>query len=1254
MKTKICLYSNPANLNSIPQALKEIEKEFGNILDFKYFNVTDIDNELIPEEIIARTILDSEILLIDIRTSSRASELLIKTVRENDYAGEIIILVGAIKEVLVLTRIGSLKMENILKRSEGKPFNWKKIQKIMNFFKKLGRILPFGTMRHSRNWVLMMEYWRYSGVHNIKNLLLFILKNYGNQAVKYEKLIKIEEHGLYNPILNKFYSNLKDYFSDYGYDKKKKTVGILFYSELYFYMAVDTIKELISHLEPHVNVLPLFTNGFDNLEPIQKYFQDQSYPIDCFVNFLWFRLNGGPFGGDPQPTLKTLSEINVPVFNMVPMYQGEINRWKESIKGISPIETICTVMLPELDGLIEPIPSLGLIDIQENEGFSNFKITIPIKDRVQKIASRILKWLNLRVKKNKNKKIALVFYNYPPGEDNLGNAAYLDVFRSINEIINKLKEKGYQTGSISQKILGDVFIKQGLINSSKWSTNELRSEHNIKVNHQDYEEWLNEIPEANQKEIIENWGPSPGKINVINGDLLIPGIISGNVFIGLQPSRGIAEDVQKAYHDQNLPPHHQYVAFYKWIENEFQADAIIHVGTHGTLEFLKGKEVGMSENCFSDILIGSIPHFYIYHVTNSSEAMIAKRRSYAVIINHQTPPFFESGLYEEYSELEELFHEYNEAKVQDEIRAKRVEEKIFELAKNKNIDAGSVDEIFDVLYEIKRSSIPKGLHIFGQGYSKNDLMNYLTFILKYRRGELPSLHEIIAKSMGLEYFSLMNTPSASHNNKANSEVIEEIDGIAFKIVENLMISKNSAMNTFIIPQELREDFSRVLNYAEKVLNDIQNSNELENLIRALNGEYILPNSGGDPIRTPESFPTGRNTYQFDPRQIPSEVAYIRGAEIAEQTLKRYHEKYGKYPENVGVILWGFETAQTRGETVGQILNYLGVRVITDAIRIEPRLELIPLNELKRPRIDVTVNICGFFRDLFPNLIQLLNKAARLVSELEEKETENYVKVHSRAIYEQIKSDMKDQKMAKRLSESRVFGPRAGEYGTNLTSIIETSNWKDENQLGKSYMESMDHVYSENIHAKSMKKVFQTLLSGVEIVSQVRNTHEYDFVDLDHYYEFFGGLSKAVELNRGEKPEMLVSDTTEEIIKVKDVNAVISKGIRTRLLNPKWANALLEHDQHGAQKIGDRVENILGFAATTKEVNNWIWNDVSEFYLFNEEMRNKLKENNKWATHEMALRLYEAYKRGYWKATEEQIKKLKEIILEVEGWIEESL
>ncbi|MHA1384057.1 MAG: magnesium chelatase subunit H [Candidatus Helarchaeota archaeon] len=1254
MKTKICLYASSANTNSVPQAVEEIKKEYGEILEFTYFNVSDINNELISEKKVRHSIIDSDILLIDIRTTSRASNLLVQIVKEYNYNKTIIVLVGGAKEVLNLTKIGSLRMEKILQRGKKKPFDYKKIQRIMNIFKKLGWILPFGMMKHARNWVLMMEYWRHSGVQNIKNLLLFVLKKYGKQKVKYKPLIKIQDFGIYHPFLNKYYKNLKNYFSDYDFDKKKKTVGILLYSKIYFNMTIDTVKELISYLEPHVNVLPILTEGTENLIALEKYFLDSKYPIDCIVDFLWFRLNGGPFGGDPTPTLKLLSKINVPIFNMVPMFQEEIERWKESIKGIAPITTICAVILPELDGIIEPIPSLGLINFEKHEEYSDYKITVPIKDRVKKIANRILKWMNLRSKKNKEKRIAIILYNYPPGENNIGNAAYLDVFQSIIRIIEKMGENGYLVDKISEKSLGDLFIKHGWVNSSKWSSSESILENIIKVTPQEYIQWLREIPDTNQNEIIDTWGPPPGKVNVIDGNIIIPGTILGNIFIGLQPSRGIAEDVEKAYHDKSLPPHHQYLAFYKWIEKKFGADAVIHVGTHGTLEFLKGKEVGLSENCFPDILIGDLPHLYIYHITNTSEAMIAKRRSYAEIINYKTPPFFNSDLYEEYAELELLIHEYNEAEVQNEVRVKKIEEKIFQIAKEKNIGGNSVEEIHDILYEIKSSFIPKGLHIFGEKFSKEDLIQYLSLILKYRRGELPSLHEIIAKSRNLDYYDLIKNPTKFHQNKLNSEIIEEIDNIAISIVEKLIISIDSAIKISNISFDLQDDLLNILKYAKNVLRNIENSNELENLIRALNAEFILPNSGGDPIRSPESFPTGRNTYQFDPRLIPSETAYSRGAEIADETLKMYYKKHGKYPQSIGIILWGFETAQTRGESIGQILRYLGVRAVVDPIRIEPKVELIPLSELKRPRIDVTINICGFFRDLFPNLVHLLNKATILVSEQDESDSENYVKLHTKTIFEEIKNEMQDEKIAKRLSQSRVFGPQAGEYGTNLTSLIETSNWQEEKQLGESYIECMNNIYAENIHAKSMKKVFRTLLSNVEIVSQIRNTHEYDFVDLDHYYEFFGGFSKAVELNRGKKPEMLVSDTTGEIIKVKDVNKIISKGIRTRLLNPKWAKAMLRHKHHGTQKIGDRVENLLGFAATTGEVNNWIWDDIAEFYLFNEEMQKKLKENNKWATHQMALRLFEAYKRGYWRANKEQIEKLKEIILEIEGWIEETL
>jgi len=632
--------------------------------------------------------------------------------------------------------------------------------------------------------------------------------------------------------------------------------------------------------------------------------------------------------------------------------------------------------------------------------------------------------------------------------------------------------------------------------------------------------------------------------------------------------------------------------------------------------------------------------------------MIAKRRSYATIINHMSPPYTHSGLYEGFTELEELIKEYHEAILQDPIRAKRVHSQIMEKAKEFNIEFIDIDEIYDELFTIKRSIIPRGLHILGEKYTEEELVEFVSFILRYDRGEIKSLNRILAESKGIDYDYAIKHPNEKHDGRSYAQVLSEIEEEAKRVVRLSFNSLETALKSTELKGRLAKDLEETLAYGHQVASNLEKSDELGSLISALDGNYVFPNLGGDPIRTPEVLPTGCNTYQFDPRLIPSDAAYQRGVEIAENTLKQYYEKNGRYPESVAVVLWGFETTKTRGETVGQILGYLGVKVVRDRSIWFPKLKLIPLKELGRPRIDVVVNICGFFRDMFPETMKLLNEAFNMVASLDESENRNYVKKHSDELFRDLVEEFQDEKTAKRLSNARIFGPRSGEYGTRLTRLIETSNWESEEQVAEAYISSMNNVYAENVHGRQVDRIYRSVLQNVELVSQVRDTHEYEVTDLDHYYEFFGGLSKAVETVKGEKPEMLISDTTREVIRTETVDRAIQRGVRTRLLNPKWIDGMLKHDYHGGQKIADRVEYLLGLAATTNRVDNWIWSRVAENYVFNEEMRKKLQENNKWALHEIIGRLLEASQRGYWQATQEELDKLRQLYLEVEGELEE--
>ena len=1241
------------------EAVNELKEEFELDVEFKIYYPNQINEGEIEEEIIKNDLRSSDIVLIDIRGGGRSSEIVYDALKdENNIVLNLIAPMGKLMEI---TRLGSFAGGKIAARMktaakveiEDPEELWKKIERVQKIVETAGRFLPIKSAKDAQNYMKATKYWRYGGKENYYNLLLFLLRDYLKYELpKAKEPVEFPDYGIFHPQYG-YFTDLEEFIEASDFEEMRSTLGILFYGGMHFDQSVSTVKAFISELK-EFNIIPVYADGIHNLRAIKHYFFRNNKPlVDAVINLMWFRINGGPLGGNPDLTAELLKELNVPIFAPVPMLMREVEKWRESPTGLSPIEIIAAVIWPELDGCIEPIPSCGMQDIIVGE--IEAKEVAPIEDRVERIAGRLRNWLKLKQKPNNEKRLAIIVYGYPPGEGNIGKAAYLDVFLSVKRLLERLKESGYEV-ELPEKELHDLFEAKAIVNSGTWFREEETLENCYSIDIKEYREFFHSLPKEVQSDVIEDWGEPPGTVMTVDDKFVIPGIVFGNVFVGIQPARPpLGEsDLAKAAHDKTKPPHHQYLAFYFWLQEVWGADAVFHVGTHGLAEFMKGKEVGMSASCSPDILIGNMPHLYIYHVLNTSESTIAKRRLYGTMISYNSPPYTTSDLYEDYVELQDLIDEYHEAVLQDPLRSEKVKEKIFELAKELKFEGTSIPNIHQQLYEMKRSIIPKGLHVVGQRYEKETFKKFTEFILRYDREDIKSLNRILAESTGIDYdLALRNKEKyASQLDKIDKKCADLVDCCFEESIESAVKKSN-------VDSKHRKDLKKTVAFGIEVAeNYADNSNELKSCLRGLDTEFIEPSLGGDVVRTPEVLPTGRNINQFDPNKIPTSTAYERGAEIADNTIKRYLERDGKYPDSVGIVLWGFETTKTGGESIGQILHYLGVKVIREMGSWYPKLEIIPLEELGRPRIDCLLNICGFFRDMFPNLIQLLNQAFTLVTSLDEPIEMNFVKKHSLENLETLKTELEkgviDEKTANKIACGRIYGPKAGEYGTRMLSLVEDSIWKEEKDLAEVYIQSMNHLYVENIHAQKRDELYRKNLAKIDLVSQVRDSHDYEIVDLDHYFEFFGGLSKAVETVKGEKAAMLITDTTKEVIKTEDVGDVIVRGTRTRLLNPKWIDGMLEHDHHGAQQIADRLENTLGLAATTNAVPNWIWSSIAERFVFDEEMRKRLEENNKFAAVEIMERLFEAEKRGYWKATKEELEKMRKAYLEMEGDIEEGL
>lgn len=1200
---KIFAITTMNNTLSLKDALGKIKRDYGDIVLIRKIYLEKFENPQVSMEEVAAQIDQSDIILIDIRGDERIGRELPELLKGKNKT--VITLVWGNPIIMGLTNLGEFNARELMADFQENGQDLEKLvrnQQVNQIIQYVNKFNPENRkklQKNVKNWFTIMDYYRQNDAENLQNMILFLLKNYCavGEIKSIEGPKEMPDCGLYIPYRG-IYTDLEEYKKASRFDESKPTVGILFYGGMHFDDTRPMVEALYENLIDKTNLVIVFSEVMQNIKSLNLYMDD----IDLFVNLQFFQINGGPMGGDPEVTYDFFQKRNVPYLIGLRGYETDIQRWGEEGEGLNPMEIILGVTLPELDGAIEPVFTSGL-EIKDDPDLGEVRIISTVPDRVEKLTKRILNWIKLRRKDNSEKKIALLTYNYPSGEENLANAGYLDVFASLEIFLQKLKENNYQV-EIPESKLKDLFLSESILNSPNYL-----KKSGILIPVDEYKEWFSELPIEVQQDVTDSWGESPGDIMVENGYFLIPGMELGHIFLGVQPSRGVHEDPEKAYHDKQLPPHHQYLAFYHYLENHFEADAVLHFGTHGTLEFTPGKEVGMSSTCYPDILIGNLPHLYYYWVGNTSESTIAKRRSYAQCISHASPNMKSSDLYEDYLILEELISQYTQNP--DENILIMINKKAQELHLPENLE-----EISQELYRMKRRLIPSGLHIMDSKPEKEDLTDYLLGVLRIDR-EYPSLLKLNAEHEGKDWKSLNNFQKDKLESQSRRIIMDIINGDT--------------------PEWLPEGYGEDVN---AIIDSINSSLESEGLLNALEGSYILPARGGDPIRDPEVYPTGRAMYAFDPRQIPTVTADSRGKMAADLIIESYLEKHGKYPKRVGIVLWGFETLKTGGDTISTILSLLGVKIKHQKGAWIKKMEVIPLEELGRPRIDVAVTICGIFRDTLGTHIDFINRAVKMVARLEEDPEMNYIREN----YLQESDDLGENTLA------RIFGPAPTEYATSMRTLVENSSWEDEEELSKSYEDSMSYAYLPG-EIKRDVNGFSKILENVDIVAQERDNTEYEVTDLDHYYEFLGGLSRTIQSKKGEPAEIMVIDSTEEEVYIEDMDLTIDRASRTRILNPKWIDGMLNHDFHGGKNIKDRMEYLLGFAATTGRVNNWVFEDVADKLVLDEDMRKRIQENNPYAAVKMGELLIESNKRGYWETDDDKINELKEIVLNMESDIE---
>ena len=1136
------------------------------------------------------------------------------------------------------------------------------------------------------------EYIKFGGKKNFKNMLLYI----GREILKLNFSPKPPQQLPWEGIINPFSAD--EVFTDVEeYSKRfikpgRPTVGILFYRCYWVNQNMDVEKALIEEFEKqNINVIACFSESIGKTEfgskpgyqVIREYFFDKSFKprIDAFINLQSSILSEE---NSIEGGINLLKKMGVPVFHPIITYYRTEKEWREDKHGIGNSVGWC-VVLPEFQGMIEPV-IIGAIernfDGRTGAVLERYK---PINERIEKFVSRVKKWIELKKTPPEKRKVAFILHNNPCAsvEATVGCGSHLDTLESVAKILQEMKRKGYKVNPPKDgKELITTIMERKAISEFRWTTvDEIVRKGGVLsfITKERYMKWFEELPEKTREKICSAWGNPPGEEKdgvpaamVYEGKIVVTGIKFGNAVVCVQPKRGCAGarcdgKVCKILHDPEVPPTHQYIATYRYLEDDFGANVIIHVGTHGSLEFLPGKSVGLSDECFPDIAIGNLPHLYIYNSDNPAEGTIAKRRSYATLIDHMQTVMTDSGLYEKLEELERLLAEYNNAKISDKFRAHTIKHEIIDKIKETNLDKEIrlekdipfeevVKRTHEVLTRLRTTLIPDGMHIFGENPKGKEKIEFINSILKYDSEDNLSIRRVLFELLGEDFdFAIENPSSISKiHKKTYSELIKEVDSFSLEFIRRFLndeevvsVAKDVLKDRL---KNIKED--RLLKLKEKIQDiseRIERTDEMGSLLNAESGKFVEPGPSGLITRgRPDVLPTGRNFYSLDPKKIPTPSAWKVGKKLADALIEKFKQDTGKFPENIGMVWFSSDIMWADGEEMAQIMYLLGVKPTWQANGRVNGFEIIPLDELKRPRIDVTIRLSGITRDCFPDCVDLLDEAIQKVASLNEPEEMNFVRKH-------VMEHIKKNKISWREATLRMFSSKPGTYGSGVNLAIYSSAWKEEKDLSNVFIYWNGYAYGKGIYGKDLHSHFIQQLKSVEATFNKSVTDEYDLLGCCCYFSTQGGMCCAVKSVSGKEVRNYYGDTrAPSHVRITDLADEIRRVVRTKLLNPKWIEGMKKHGYKGASEISKRVGRVYGWQATTGQVDDWIFDDIAETFVIDKEMREFFEKNNPWALEEIARRLLEAEKRNLWKAEPEILEKLKNAYLEIESWLEEKM
>jgi cobaltochelatase CobN len=980
-------------------------------------------------------------------------------------------------------------------------------------------------------------------------------------------------------------------------------------------------------------------------------------------------------GEDEAWDVRALAALDIPILQGLSLTWDRAS-WMASDEGMTPLDVATQVAVPEFDGRIITVP----FSFKETDA-DGLPSYVPDHERCRRVAEIAVNHARLRRIPAAERRIAIVLSAYPTKHSRIGNAVGLDTPVSVIKLLRAMREAGYDLGAPGEipgtgqldSVEGedpDTTAGNALIHAliaaggqdPEWLTTEQLSGQPVRIPARTYRRWLAELPDDLVGAVTEAWGEAPGELFVDrsrdrDGELVAATLQAGNVVILVQPPRGFGDNPIAIYHDPDLAPSHHYLAVYRWLEKEFGAHAVIHVGKHGNLEWLPGKNLGMSAFCGTDAAIGSLPLIYPFLVNDPGEGTQAKRRAHATIVDHLVPPMARAESYGDIARLEQLLDEYAQVNAMDPAKAPALRGEIWTLIQaaqlnhDLGLDAAPDEEAFDEfvlhvdgwLCEIKDAQIRDGLHVLGHVPDGDELINLVLAVLRSPQifgGQANAVPGLRA-ALGLGAEAPLSEIDAAETTAR--ELVGALATAGWSVgavpgaVERILGAPNEAA-------------AAALSFAcqEVVPRLGRTGNEITAILHALDGGYVPAGPSGSPLRgLINVLPTGRNFYSVDPKAIPSRLAYQTGQAMAESLLQRHLEEVGEYPQSVGLSVWGTSAMRTSGDDIAEVFALLGVMPVWDeASRRVIGLEAIDLPELGRPRIDVTVRISGFFRDAFPHVVAMLDDAVRLVADLDEPSHLNFVRQHTQ-------DDLAahgDQRRA----TTRIFGSKPGSYGAGMLPLIEAGNWRNDHDLAEVYSAWGGFAYGRDLDGSPAREDMEANYRRIAVAVKNVDTREHDIADSDDYFQYHGGMVATVRALTGADPKAYVGDSTSlDTVRTRSLTEETARVFRARVINPRWIAAMQRHGYKGAFELAATVDYLFGFDATAGVVTDWMYQQLAENYVLDKDNQDFMKHANPWALRGIIEKLSEAVDRGLWQEPDpELITQLQQVYLDVEGDLED--